>query len=120
VENPTIDPDQDGRMGLRLFGPCLDATASGPACTVFEDPTNLHLAETRWYPSSLRIFDGSAMVVGGIHERTPFYNTDPVNNFEFFPVKDGGIPRPSAFLERSLPTNLFPRSVAMRWLSIAN
>jgi hypothetical protein len=49
------------------------------------------------------------MVVGGIHEVTPFYNTDPVNNFEFFPAKDGTIPRPSAFLERSLPSNLFPR-----------
>lgn len=49
------------------------------------------------------------MVVGGIHEETPFYNTDPVNSFEFFPKKDGGVPRPSAFLERSLPGNLFPR-----------
>ncbi|CAK5262141.1 unnamed protein product, partial [Mycena citricolor] len=51
------------------------------------------------------------MIVGGIHEETPFYNTDPVNSFEFFPSKDGGVPRPSAFLERSLPANLFPRWV---------
>jgi hypothetical protein len=49
------------------------------------------------------------MIVGGIHERTPFYNVDPVNSFEFFPPKDGGIPRPSEFLARSLPANLFPR-----------
>jgi len=63
------------------------------------------------------------MVVGGIHERTPFYNTDPVNNFEFFPPKDGGVPRPSAFLERSLPANLFPRVFGLpdgRVLMIAN
>lgn len=49
------------------------------------------------------------MVVGGIHQVTPFYNDDPVNSFEFFPPKDNGVARPSAFLERSLPANLFPR-----------
>ncbi|KAJ6514702.1 glyoxal oxidase precursor [Mycena vulgaris] len=101
----------DGRMGLRLFEPCADA--NGVGCTVFEDLENLHLAETRWYTSTLRIFDGSLMIVGGIHEGTPFYNTDPVNSFEFFPKKDGGVPRPSAFLERSLPVNLFPRVFAL-------
>lgn len=50
-------------------------------------------------------------MVGGIHEATGFYNTDPVNSFEFFPPKDNGVPRPSAFLQRSLPANLFPRYV---------
>jgi hypothetical protein len=49
------------------------------------------------------------MIIGGMHERTPFYNTDPVNNFEFFPTKDGGVPRPSEFLNRTGPVNLFPR-----------
>ena len=51
------------------------------------------------------------MIIGGMHESTPFYNTDPVNSIEFFPPKDGGVPRPSAFLQRSLPANLFPRYV---------
>ncbi|KAF8964984.1 hypothetical protein BDZ97DRAFT_1904260 [Flammula alnicola] len=64
------------------------------------------------------------MIVGGIHERTPFYNnTDPVNNFEFFPPKDGGVPRPSEFLARSLPANLFPRVFGLpdgRVLMVAN
>ncbi|KAJ6595819.1 glyoxal oxidase N-terminus-domain-containing protein [Mycena vulgaris] len=101
----------DGRMGLRLFEPCLDP--NGVGCTIFEDLDNLKMAETRWYTTSLRIFDGSLMIVGGTHEGTPFYNTDPVNNIEFFPKKDGGIPRPSAFLERSLPVNLFPRAFAL-------
>ncbi|KAJ7595106.1 glyoxal oxidase N-terminus-domain-containing protein [Mycena floridula] len=111
VENADIDPDLDGRMALRLFEPCL--TPDGEGCTLFEDPANIHLAETRWYPSSLRIFDGSLMVVGGIHERTPFYNNDSVSNFEFFPKKDNGVPRPSSFLNRSLPANLFPRVFAL-------
>ncbi|KAJ6487983.1 glyoxal oxidase N-terminus-domain-containing protein [Mycena sanguinolenta] len=103
----------DGRMGLRLFGPCLDPNGVGEGCTIFEDLETLQLAETRWYTSTLRIFDGSLMVVGGIHESTPFYNTDPVNSFEFFPKKDGGVPRPSDFLARTVPVNLFPRVFAL-------
>ncbi|KAF8808327.1 glyoxal oxidase precursor [Phlegmacium glaucopus] len=108
---PAISAAQDGRMGIRIFEPCEDP--NGVDCTIFEDPATLHLVETRWYTSAIRIFDGSLLVVGGIHEATPFYNTDPVNNFEFFPPKDGSVPRPSAFLERSLPVNLFPRTFAL-------
>jgi len=111
AEFTNIDPDEDGRAGIRLFEPCKDPAGIG--CTIFEDPTNLHMAETRWYASSLRIFDGSLLIVGGIHERTPFYNTDPVNNFEFFPPKDDGIPRNSTFLANSGPANLFPRVFAL-------
>ncbi|KAJ7778340.1 glyoxal oxidase N-terminus-domain-containing protein [Mycena metata] len=111
VENLNQTGAVDGRMGLRLFAPCSDP--NGVGCTVFEDLDNLKLAETRWYTSTLRIFDGSLMIVGGTHELQQFYNTDPVNSFEFFPKKDGGVPRPSAFLERSLPVNLFPRVFAL-------
>ncbi|KAJ6470089.1 glyoxal oxidase N-terminus-domain-containing protein [Mycena vitilis] len=103
----------DGRMGLRLFGPCLDPNGDGPGCTIFEDLDTVHLATTRWYTSTARIFDGSLMIVGGVHEEIPFYNTDPVNSFEFFPSKDGGVPRPSAFLNRTVPVNLFPRVFAL-------
>ncbi len=103
--NPDIRP---GTQAIRLFEPC--ASPSGEGCTLFEDPANLHLQEQRWYPSSIRIFDGSLMIVGGIHEDTPFYNTDPALTFEFFPPKES-TPRPSEFLKRSLPANLFPRCV---------
>ncbi|KAJ7166020.1 glyoxal oxidase N-terminus-domain-containing protein [Mycena filopes] len=108
---PNSSSATDGRMGVRIWEPC--ANADGAGCALFDNPDLVHLAETRWYPSSLRIFDGSLMIIGGIHEATAFYNTDPVNSFEFFPSKDGGIPRPSAFLERSLPANLFPRGFAL-------
>ena len=117
-------------MGIRIFEPCDDP--SGANCTLFEDPATLHLPETRWYPSAIKIFDGSLvpyyflisyslahfslwqMIAGGMHEATGFYNTDPVNTYEFFPSKDGNVPRPSAFLKRSLPANLFPRKVKSR------
>ncbi|KAJ6615474.1 glyoxal oxidase precursor [Mycena sp. CBHHK59/15] len=94
-------------------GVATDGRTARGGMHLFDSPDLVHLAETRWYPSSLRIFDGSLMIVGGIHEATPFYNTDPVNSFEFFPSKEGGVPRPSAFLERSLPANLFPRVFAL-------
>ncbi len=57
TENPQTVPDYDGQMGIRIFEPCLDPDGIG--CTLFEDPDTLHLAESRWYPSSARIFDGS-------------------------------------------------------------
>ncbi|KAJ7599660.1 glyoxal oxidase N-terminus-domain-containing protein [Mycena floridula] len=112
--NGDIDPvEEGGYMGIRLFDPCDNP--NGEACTLFEDPPNLHLAAERWYPSSLRIFDGSLMVVGGTHTLVLFYNTadQAENTFEFFPPKDGGVTRPSAFLERTLGPNLFPRAFAL-------
>ncbi|KAI0650924.1 glyoxal oxidase N-terminus-domain-containing protein [Trametes meyenii] len=105
--NPDIRP---GQQAIRIFEPC--ASANGDGCTLFEDPVNLHLLEKRWYPSSIRIFDGSLLIVGGMHEDTPFLNTDPALSFEFFPRKED-VPRPSEFLKRSLPANLFPRIFAL-------
>ncbi|KAF9011683.1 copper radical oxidase [Hymenopellis radicata] len=112
LENLETVPDKDGLMGIRIFEPCLDP--SGASCTLFEDPDNIHLAEKRWYPSSARIFDGSLVYdTWRTHAPAAFYNIDPANTFEFFPPKDGGVPRSSAFLERTLPTNLFPRVLAL-------
>ncbi|KAI0832923.1 glyoxal oxidase precursor [Trametes gibbosa] len=105
--NPDIE---NGLQGLRIFEPCASPTGEG--CTLFEDPQTLHLLESRWYPSSIRIFDGSLLIVGGTHVNENFYNLHPANSFEFFPRKED-TPRPSAFLERSLPANLFPRIFAL-------
>ncbi|KAK7451010.1 hypothetical protein VKT23_012687 [Stygiomarasmius scandens] len=116
VESPsrtTPPADEDGRMAIRIWEPCDDST--GVSCTLVEDPDTLHLAQPRWYPSALRIFDGSLMVVGGMHHSTPFWNmpNETESSFEFFPSKDGGVPRFSPFLDRSLPANLFPRAFAL-------
>ncbi|KAL0953560.1 hypothetical protein HGRIS_004780 [Hohenbuehelia grisea] len=99
-----------GNNAIRIFEPC--ASPSGAGCTLFEDPNTHHLLEKRWYPASIRIFDGSLMIIGGTHIPVAFYNIDPVNSFEFFPQKES-TPRPSPFLERSLPANLFPRAFAL-------
>ncbi|KAJ7624447.1 glyoxal oxidase precursor, partial [Roridomyces roridus] len=104
----------DGRMAIRLFGPCTSADGTGPGCTVFEDPENLHLVVTRWYPTALRIADGSLMIMGGSDILTTFNGADIAqNNIEFFPPRAGeaGTVRPSKFLNDTLPANLFPRYV---------
>ncbi|KAJ7580143.1 glyoxal oxidase N-terminus-domain-containing protein [Mycena floridula] len=101
--------DHNGLMGIRIFEPC--ASPSGAGCTLFENPETHHLAESRWYPSAVRIYDGSLIIIGGSHNTTPFYNVDPASTIEFFPARDGGVPRRSPFLERTVPTNLFPRQV---------
>ncbi|KAK7681667.1 hypothetical protein QCA50_015401 [Cerrena zonata] len=108
--NPTIE---NGTMGLRIFEPCADP--AGVGCTLFEDPLTFHLAESRYYPSTSRIPDGSLMIVGGSHINVPFYNIpeDAASTVEFFPPKFGGVPRPSEFLKRSLPSNMFPRQFVL-------
>ena len=98
----------NGLQAIRLFHPCNDP--AGVGCTLFEDPTTLKLLAKRWYTTAIRIFDGSLLVAGGMHVQAVFYNVDPENSFEFFPRKEDAV-RPSAFLEKSLPANLFPRSV---------
>ncbi|KAG6907578.1 hypothetical protein DXG01_008374 [Tephrocybe rancida] len=108
---PETEPNIDGRMIIRLFEPCTDVNGQG--CNVFEDPATHHLTTTRWYPTAVRIYDGSLIIIGGTHNITFFYNEDPVNTYEFFPPKDNGLARPSTFLERSLPANLFPRAFAL-------
>lgn len=55
----------------------------------------------------------SQIILGGASAGMPFFKTRPVNNFEFFPAKDRGIPRPSPLLTRTAPVNMFPRSFAL-------
>ncbi|KAL1944403.1 hypothetical protein VTO73DRAFT_3588 [Trametes versicolor] len=105
--NPAIHP---GNQAIRVFEPCESPTGEG--CTLFDNPDALHLLVKRWYTTAIRIFDGSLLIIGGIHESTPFYNTDPALSYEFFPRKED-TPRPSEFLNRSLPANLFPRAFAL-------
>jgi hypothetical protein len=64
----TGDPVLPGNNAIRIFEPC--SSSSGEGCTLFEDPTTLHLTARRWYPSSVRIFDGSLMIIGGDCENT--------------------------------------------------
>ncbi|KAK7449323.1 hypothetical protein VKT23_013466 [Stygiomarasmius scandens] len=111
--NQTIPTEGDGLMAIRIWEPCDDPT--GLSCSLIEDDKTLHLAKRRWYTTAVRIFDGSLMIVGGMHNQSIFWNFPELteNSIEFFPSKDGGEPRPSDFLARTLPVNLFPRVFAL-------
>ncbi|KAF7300981.1 hypothetical protein MIND_00661200 [Mycena indigotica] len=108
---PGFSTGSNGLQGLRIFEPCK--TSDGHGCTLFDNPATVHLAVPRWYPSSARLYDGSLIIAGGSLNFSLFYNEFPENSFEFFPKKDHGAVRPSPFLKRGGPANMFPRIFAL-------
>ncbi|EEB99877.1 hypothetical protein MPER_00330, partial [Moniliophthora perniciosa FA553] len=78
--------------GLRLFNPCTNG-----ACDLLENPSRIRLTSNRWYPSSVRIEDGSVIIWG-------FINGAGINNpsYEFYPPKNingfNGLKVPSQFM----------------------
>ncbi|KAF8595732.1 galactose oxidase [Ceratobasidium sp. AG-I] len=66
VSEPNVTA-KDGLQGVRHFNPCV---ATG-TCNFFENPQRVRLATQRWYPSSVRLSDGSVMVYGGAYGGLP-------------------------------------------------
>ncbi|KAJ7918213.1 glyoxal oxidase precursor [Mycena leptocephala] len=86
------------RLGIRLFGPCTSPT--GENC-------HIHLAVTRWYPTGLRIPDGSLMIIGGSNIIPSITRVRPRR------TASTGTVRPSQFLLDAEPVNMFPRSFVL-------
>ncbi|KAG8696208.1 hypothetical protein FRC09_008661 [Ceratobasidium sp. 395] len=99
----------NGLQGMRLFNSCKDTEN----CDMQEWPKRVRLTSSRWYPSSVRIPDGSTIIFGGAQGGS-WTNSGPLNNptYEFFPAKNingyNGMQIPSPFLKDSLPHNMFP------------
>ncbi|THU91855.1 hypothetical protein K435DRAFT_673254 [Dendrothele bispora CBS 962.96] len=108
--NALTEPTEqiEGLQAIRLFTPCTDGT-----CDIVEDPTRLHLTSKRWYPSSVRLDDGSVMIYGG-STNSSFQNGANISNptYEFFPPKNingfNGVQIPNKFLNDTLNANHFP------------
>ncbi|KAF8907539.1 glyoxal oxidase N-terminus-domain-containing protein [Mucidula mucida] len=106
--NPVVITGQNGLQGIRMFTPCSDGI-----CDVFEDPSHIHLTSNRWYPSSVRLEDGSIMIFGG-SVGGGYINSAGINNptYEYFPSKNingfNGVRIPSQFLRDTLNGNHFP------------
>ncbi|KAK7042275.1 putative fungistatic metabolite [Favolaschia claudopus] len=89
----------DGLQGIRLYNAC---PASG-TCDIYENSNRIRMSSNRWYPTSTRLPDGSAIILGGA-QTSGWSNSDDVNNptYEFYPAKnvDGynGLPVPSSSL----------------------
>ncbi|KAF7342070.1 putative fungistatic metabolite [Mycena venus] len=96
----------DGQQGIRLYNGC---PASG-TCDIYEDATRVRMASNRWYPTSARLPDGSAIILGGA-QYSGWTNSEEMNNptYEFYPVKNingqNGLPIPSKFFNDTLPHN---------------
>ncbi|KAJ7662113.1 glyoxal oxidase N-terminus-domain-containing protein [Mycena polygramma] len=99
----------DGQQGIRLYNAC---PASG-TCDIYEDSTRVRMASNRWYPTSARLPDGSAIILGGA-QYSGWTNSEVMNNptYEFYPAKNingfNGLPVPSKFFNDTLPHNTFP------------
>jgi len=55
------DKAQDGLAAIRLFTPCTNSK-----CDVYENPSRIRMTSPRWYPSTVRLTDGSLMIAGGM------------------------------------------------------
>jgi hypothetical protein len=103
----------DGPQAVRLFHPCQAEDAAG--CDIYENLDRIRLASPRWYSTSVRIQDGSVMIIGG-SKRGGWINNATTNNptIEYFPPKDihgtNGTALHLPFLVDTLNSNLFPIS----------
>jgi hypothetical protein len=103
--------DVNGLQGLRLFHPCDSENAD--KCEIYENPSRIKMASPRWYPTSVRLDDGSVVIIGG-STRGDYINNSGMNNptIEFWPPKaihgSNGMPIPMQFLKDTLNANLFP------------
>lgn len=115
-DGPQFEPgefrDASGLQSIRFYTPC-----DGGKCGITEYD-NIRLTSPRWYPTSIRLPDGSVMIVGGSKEGA-FRNNAKINNptLEYFPPKKFDFapqsPISSPFLTRTLVTNLFPIVIAL-------
>lgn len=109
--DPNEYHDDNGLQSIRIFEPCLgDDTSS---CTVL-DMVNASKVE-RWYPTVLRVMDGSALVIGG-GTANVFMNNHTINqpSVSFFPSKPTSpIKFDFDFLNRTLNANLFVQAFSL-------
>ena len=103
--------DVNGLQAIRVFEPCN--TTDVQNCQMAEYHDRIRMASPRWYATTIRLSDGSAMIMGG-SKRGGWINNATTNNptIEFYPPKNihnsNGLPIHMAFLVDTLNANLFP------------
>ncbi|KAJ7272065.1 copper radical oxidase [Mycena haematopus] len=114
VENKTAPADfgdVNGLQAIRIFEPCDSSSAT--ECDIYENPSQIRMASSRWYNTVIRMPDGSAMIIGG-SRKGGWINNGTTNNptLEYFPPKSihgsNGMPLDLPFLVDTLNSNLFP------------
>ncbi|EJD44964.1 hypothetical protein AURDEDRAFT_64772 [Auricularia subglabra TFB-10046 SS5] len=112
--------DKNGAQGLRMFTPSHRSGENRylQKCVFFESPNRIRLGVARWYPTVVRLDDGSVFIIGGsltgVFENSAAAN---VPSIEFWPPKNvnghNGTPVPSQFLQDTLNANLFPIAILL-------
>ena len=107
--------DVNGIQAVRLFHPCDSEDVD--KCDIVDDSTRIHLASPRWYSTTVRISDGTVMIIGG-STKGGWMNNATVNNptIEYYPPKSisgSGTPIHSPFLASTLNSNLFPTAFSV-------
>ncbi|KAF8211931.1 copper radical oxidase [Mycena galopus ATCC 62051] len=107
VENKTSPADFGDVNGLQAIRLLECDSPSVERCQMYENPSRIRMASSRWYNTVIRMPDGSAMMIGG-SKKGGWINNATVNNptVEYFPSK--GMPVNLAFLVDTLNSNLFP------------
>ena len=111
--------DTDGGTAIRLLDPCDDESCSWTQGVQPFNTTSgttggwLQMTGSRWYPTIETLEDGSVIVIGG-DGNGGYVSTQKQNNptLEYFPPKGDGKAIYLDFLNRTVPTNLFP----LTWL----
>jgi hypothetical protein len=108
--------DVNGLQAIRVFEPCDTDDAQG--CEMLEDHSRVRMASARWYASTVRLDDGSVMIIGG-STKGGWINNATTNNptVEYFPPKSingsNGLPIRMQFLVDTLNSNLFPIAILL-------
>jgi hypothetical protein len=67
--NPRVNAasyyNANGITAVRIFPKCDNS-----GCKLVEDTKNVRLASARWYPGTVRLQDGSVMIMGGMSTRS--------------------------------------------------
>ncbi|KAG9083361.1 hypothetical protein FRC07_013934, partial [Ceratobasidium sp. 392] len=120
--NPSVESgnatSQNGLQGIRLFNACADDQLCDIIRLIKWDLKRIRITTWRWYPSSVRMADGSSMIMGGAYGGA-WTNFAELNNptYEYYPPKNmhgyNGMRIPSQFLVDSLPHNMFPHMMLL-------
>jgi hypothetical protein len=103
--------DVNGLQAIRVFEPCDFTDVHN--CQMVENQDRIRMASPRWYATTIRLSDGSAMIMGG-SKGGGWMNNATTNNptIEFYPPKNihnsNGLPIHMAYLVDTLNANLFP------------
>ena len=109
--SPNAYHDVDGRQSIRIVEPCLSPDATD--CNVLDLVDGSPIE--RWYPTVLRVTDGSGLIIGGGTENV-FMNNITINqpSVSFFPSRPTSpISFDFPFLNRTLNANLFVHAFSL-------